>query len=281
MTIALAIKVNEGLVLAADSATTLALGGIVNGDPNNALIYDNANKVMNLHRDLPIGMVTWGLGSVGIQSISSLAKDLRKRFMGSDAHWHLDPSTFSMVTVAQRVKQFFHDERLMPQQASVPASSTLGIFVGGISAGSSAAEAFVIETDGVTCPGPVPVLPGTSDAFWAGQPEAISRLLLGVSPQLGQALENLGVSSADVPKYVEAIKQQTNIPLLTPPMPIQDAIDLAAFLVDTTIKFTKFRPGYNTVGGPIEIAAITQHEGFKWVQRKHYYETTLNSGGVR
>ena len=26
-----------------------------------------------------------------------------------------------------------------------------------------------------------------------------------------------------------------------------------------------------TVGGPVEVAVITKHEGFKWVQRKHFF----------
>jgi hypothetical protein len=59
-------------------------------------------------------------------------------------------------------------------------------------------------------------------------------------------------------------------------MPIQDAIDLAHFLVDATIQFVRFSPGSPTVGGPIEIATITKHEGFKWVARKHYFESRLN-----
>jgi hypothetical protein len=31
-----------------------------------------------------------------------------------------------------------------------------------------------------------------------------------------------------------------------------------------------------TVGGVAEIAAITKHEGFKWVQRKHFFKTEYN-----
>ena len=45
-------------------------------------------------------------------------------------------------------------------------------------------------------------------------------------------------------------------------MPIHDAVDLARFLVQTTIGVVKFsvsRP--KTVGGPIEIAAINEARG--------------------
>ena len=58
-------------------------------------------------------------------------------------------------------------------------------------------------------------------------------------------------------------------------MPIRNAVDLARFLVETTIGFVKFsvaRP--KTVGGSIAIAAITKHEGFQWVQRQKGFGTS-------
>jgi len=65
-------------------------------------------------------------------------------------------------------------------------------------------------------------------------------------------------------------------PVIVAPMPLQDAIELAEFMVETTIKYTRFIPGPSTVGGPIEIAAISKHEGFRWIRRKHYYSHNLN-----
>jgi hypothetical protein len=40
--------------------------------------------------------------------------------------------------------------------------------------------------------------------------------------------------------------------------------------------FSRLSPGPTIVGGPIEIAAITKHENFKWISRKHYYDQPLN-----
>jgi hypothetical protein len=65
-------------------------------------------------------------------------------------------------------------------------------------------------------------------------------------------------------------------PLITEGMPLQDAIELAEFLVDTTIKYQRFSFDEKMVGGPIEIAAISKYEGFKWIKRKHYYSQELN-----
>jgi hypothetical protein len=65
-------------------------------------------------------------------------------------------------------------------------------------------------------------------------------------------------------------------PLWNDAMPVQDAIDLAQFLVETTKKFYRFHPGADIVGGYTDTAVVTRHEGFKWISRKHYYSPTLN-----
>jgi len=64
--------------------------------------------------------------------------------------------------------------------------------------------------------------------------------------------------------------------LIHPAMPIQDAIDLVHYLAKLTADFVRFTPGPPTVAEPIDIAAVTRHEGFRWVKRKHYYSSELN-----
>ena len=75
-----------------------------------------------------------------------------------------------------------------------------------------------------------------------------------------------------------AIRQRALETLTIPTMPIQDAINLARYLVEVTIGFVKFSIAKQpkTVGGTIDIAAITKHEGFRWVQRKQFYPGRLN-----
>lgn len=75
--------------------------------------------------------------------------------------------------------------------------------------------------------------------------------------------------------HLELINQ-FGAPLSLPAMPIQDAIDVARFAVETAAKYAKYGMRAETIGGPIELAAITKHEGFKWVARKHYYTAELN-----
>jgi hypothetical protein len=152
------------------------------------------------------------------------------------------------------------------------------MIVGGYSAQSSkGAEWYDLTITDTARDGPTEVGPaGKAEAKALGQVEAFSRLTRGISRALPQALAHLGVAQPDFSAYEEAIAAQSTGPDLFPGMPVGDVIDLARFLVDATINFGRFTPGYATVGGPIELAAITKHEGFKWVQRKHYYPASLN-----
>lgn len=58
-------------------------------------------------------------------------------------------------------------------------------------------------------------------------------------------------------------------PTLFDAMPLQEAIDYAYFLVNIAIGRARYVIGAPTVGGEIDIIAITPNE-FKWVKRKEW-----------
>ena len=68
----------------------------------------------------------------------------------------------------------------------------------------------------------------------------------------------------------------SKIQLANPAMPTQDSIELAIFLADTQKQFARFSDGSNVVGGDLDVATVTKHEGFKWIKRKYYYDRGLN-----
>jgi ribosomal protein L17 len=59
-------------------------------------------------------------------------------------------------------------------------------------------------------------------------------------------------------------------------MPKQELIELAEALVSITAVERKATSDEGTVGGPIDVAFITKHEGFVWIKRKHYFEAKMN-----
>jgi hypothetical protein len=168
VTIAVSLKVNDGLVLAADSASTIASSsGVVN-------VYDNANKVFNLRKGLPVGLITWGLGGLGGLSISTLAKDLRERFAGDDPdheNWHLDPQSYTVEEVAARVKDFFYGEHYAPAAAAYEPGDEndagyppLGFIVAGYSSGGQRGEEYLLDLTAEGCAGPQSCEPRTTRA---------------------------------------------------------------------------------------------------------------------
>lgn len=282
MTIAVCIKINDGIVLASDSATTI-LGQVTPGTPLVALnVYNNASKIFNLRKGFPVGAMTWGAGGIGTASVSTVIKDLRQRFCGSEPEhrdWVLDRGSYTVEAIATRVKNFIFDELYDQEYRNFPFEKpSIGFIVAGYSAGASMAEEFQIDIQNGICTGPRRLRDQKDVGLtWSGQPEALNRLILGYStafPGLLQA--QLGINPAQMTQAMTNLSPQIQMPIVLPAMPLQDAIDLGKFLVDLTKKISRFGLGAPTVGGPIEIAAISKHEGFRWILRKHYFKRELN-----
>jgi hypothetical protein len=281
LTIAISIKINDGLVLASDSASTV-LGQGPDGQLGVVNVYNNASKIFNLRKGFPIGAITWGAGSIGQASISTIIKDLRQAFTGKSKarpDLELKSHEYTVESVAHRLKEFVFDELYEPAFKSNSQKPDLGFIVAGYSANDDPmADEFQIEIKNGTCIGPTRLRPQDQSGLTAGgETEALNRLMLGTASELPQVLRDLlKVPQAQTPQVVQAIQQRLMIPLLLPAMPLQDAVDLGEFLVDLTIRFSRFQLGPPTVGGPVEIAAISKHEGFRWIRRKYYFDRAFN-----
>ncbi|HEX2208974.1 MAG TPA: hypothetical protein VHG93_14950 [Longimicrobium sp.] len=306
MTIAICLKVGDGVVLGTDSASSLI-------DENDRYfnVYNTAEKCFNLVKGLPIGLMTFGLGGMVGLSIGALARDLRQRLSGMHPEfpdWALRHETYTIEEVAQRVRQFFYEElyasefgplpdpnfasdeqppESTPGDGDIPAIPEvegtpgekapqfpdLGFVVAGISAGDYYTQVWTVEIIDGLCTGPAcqrdRLVSGVVD-FW-GQPEALYRLVYGWSREAHERLVTAGLPPETADQFLLSV---TN--LAHPGMPIQDAIDLVKYLADVTVGYVRFKEGAPTVAPPIDIAAITRHQGFKWVERKHYYRPELN-----
>lgn len=59
-------------------------------------------------------------------------------------------------------------------------------------------------------------------------------------------------------------------------MPKQEMAFFAEALVNTTAMKRRVSRDKEDVGGPVDVAVISRHEGFVWVKRKHYFEADRN-----
>lgn len=270
MSIIVSVKINDGVVMAADSATTFY-------KPTGAAgqIYEHATKIMNLVKGLPIGVMTCGSGGIGNASTDTLLKDLRLH-LGGTGEGGLNRENYTMESVTTLVQQFFQEKA-----RAADFNAFLILHICGYSSGQPLPEVWQVTFDGGTFVDSVCLQkPEEIGPRWNGEMNALDRLLLGMPSGLGQAAVQEGILTeeqikAALPRLLPHVVE----PIIMAAAPIQDAIDLARFMVETTKGFIRFainRP--KTVGGAIEIAAITKHEGFKWVQRKHFYPLDLNRG---
>ena len=274
MTIAISVKVNDGVVLASDSAATV-LGSGSSGTAGVVNVYENACKIFNLRKGCPIGAVTWGAGSIGVASVSTLAKDFRDSLShGKEA---IDPGDYKIEGVAKKLKKFMFDQHYEKAFAKSQQKPLLGFIVAGYSSDGNLGEEWQVVVQDGQCPGPTRVRKKEEIGIaWQGAAVPVQRLVLGFDPRLANVLKEAQVEDAQVGRIMDVCRQRLSMQLALPPMPIQDAILLAEFLVETAIRFSRFAPGAQTVGGPIEVAAITKHEGFRWIRRKHYFDRQLN-----
>ena len=276
MTIAVSVKVNDGVVLASDSASSLIHTDEQNLNISVMNIYEHADKVFNLYKGLPIGAVSWGAGGIGRESISTLAKDFRK-LLKEGGNYQIKKNNYTIKEIADKFKIFFMDKfETAYKDIDLKNAPGVGFIIAGYSTGEYLPEEYIME---ITKDGKGPDLIRPKDqggAAWFGQPEAIFRMVKGYSSLFPDMLIKMGVSENDIKTIIDESSKNIEAPLIHDAMPIQDAIDLAKFLVELTISFVRFNPGAQTVGGAIDIAAITKHEGFKWINRKHYYSKDIN-----
>ena len=259
MTIAVVVKVQEGIVLATDSATPLI------DARGRQTVYFTGQRIVRLHPDLPIALMCWGHGNVGADSVTQLARELSDRFTQGAPGWKLDPTSYQLRSVAERVREFVFDERieeLRPHNVQLP---ELGLCVAGYSANEPLPEFWEILVEGDSCANPR-LVGGqeTTGITWYGQSEPIRRVVLGVSNTLRPALLAAGVHAGEISRVVKTVKDHSEELVAPPAMPIGDAIDLAEWLITTAAQYDRFASATKSSGGPVRIATLTRHDGFDW-----------------
>lgn len=60
-------------------------------------------------------------------------------------------------------------------------------------------------------------------------------------------------------------------------LPVDEMAGLAETLINLQSLKEKVTKPSETVGGPIDVAVITKHEGLVWIKRKHFFDPVLNS----
>ena len=110
---------------------------------------------------------------------------------------------------------------------------------------------------------------GQFGLVWGGQREYADRLIHGFDGRLPDFAKDF--LSLDDPKREELrqhLQRQLQAPVPFAFLPLQDCVDFAIFLIRTTITMQHWIMGLRGVGGAIDVAVITQTDGFMDIQKK-------------
>lgn len=190
VTICIAVKVHAASFLLRTMVTS-------DGNGNQAVrrIYDHGHKVFNLIRSRPISAMTCGLGNFGNLSVSTIAKEIRRAITAHETG--VDPDSFTIQQVADYCHAHFEDLfNSLPDP--VKENSSFTFFVGGYSTNGSGSELWKFQLSGAGTTG-IQMLAGEQDCTieWDGQPDACSRLVLGISPATTGIPIDSGISVGD------------------------------------------------------------------------------------
>jgi hypothetical protein len=272
VSLGIAIKGSEGVVLAADSRVTL-FNQVQNPlTPGQALVipasFDNATKVLRVSGQDFVGAVTYGLGAFntanGPRTMHSFIPELEEQLKAEGV------GRLSVSEFANRLRDFFVGQWNTHINRVPNPGEEINFLVGGFDDGAAYGRVFLFQVP--TQAIPVEQNPGAGQfgITWGGQHDLVYRMLYGFDIGVPAFIQSaLSIPPPQFASFKQQLDQkfQPGIPYQF--LPIQDCIDLAVFLIQSTIKFQRFRTSaVRGVGGPIEVATITRSEGFVFRSRR-------------
>ncbi len=258
MSLGIAFKGPEGIVLAADSRVTLTAQL-----PGNQMIpayYDNATKLLKVKSQDYVGAVTYGAGALGAtepRTAHSYLPEFENELAGEDR--------LSVKEFATRLGDFFLRQWTA---TGTPANADPMVFlVGGFDEGDAYGRVFELSVP--NSPAPIERNGGDFGITWGGQGEVAGRLLNGVDPQLEPLTKtHVHLNAAQTTNFRQKVLGSLVMPIPYQFLPLQDSVDLAIFLIKTTATLQRWAVGVRGVGGAIDVATITRTDGFSAIQEK-------------
>ncbi|MBI2843324.1 MAG: hypothetical protein HYX78_07985 [Armatimonadetes bacterium] len=258
MSLGVVIKGTEGLVLAAESRVTLTVTAQNPGPPPLHVNFDNATKLLSFsppHHH--VGVVTYGTASIGLRTAQSFIPEFESS---------LPTDRIPVPDFAKLLGEFFMEQWKQAMSGKYN-GSPMTLVAGGFDEGDPYGRVFIMD---------IPYRPQPTERnphpdfgiTWGGQREFVDRILQGFDSRLQPLTEQ--VLGKDDPKLKELITRlqelQMQIPLQA--MALQDCVDLAIFMIRTTINAQSLTVGIRGVGGAIDVATVTRNDGLRFVQRK-------------
>ncbi|MFP6765931.1 MAG: hypothetical protein VB858_20035, partial [Planctomycetaceae bacterium] len=97
--------------------------------------------------------------------------------------------------------------------------------------------------------------------------EATQRLMQGYARALPELLEKADIPREKIEAILRSAARELFPPILHPDQPLGETVEVVRFLAETEMKFSRFSPEPDTVGGALQLATLSLHDGFRWLER--------------
>lgn len=267
MSLGIAFKGAEGVVLAADSRVTLMAEKMQGGPTGVKFVlpatFDNATKLLFVPSQKWVGAVTFGVGAVGGTQPRTAASFLPE----FDRELEEEPR-LSVEAFAEKLGDFYLRQWKAHMPETVPKGNDIVFLVGGYDEGAAYGRLFSLAVP--SAPIPVEQQAGQDfGALWGGQKAHADRIVQGFDDTLiAQVKDHLKLTEAQTSDLVGFLRQNNQLALPYQFLPLQDCVDLCVQLIRTTINMQRFTLDVRGVGGQIDVATVTRTEGFKAIQQK-------------
>ena len=257
MSLGVIVKAPEGLVLAAESRLSLSVR-----DSSGTVLpvyFDNATKLFSFQKSKKIGVVTWGQAVIGKRSAQNLMPEFEAYIENK-----MENRELSAFDFAKYLSDFFINHWNKEQQNFRGIPMTFA--VGGFDKTEPYGKVYIIDIPNR----PDPDERNEKDFGYTlgGQHEMVSRITRGYDPAILQLIAKKFNLKGNQIRKLENEFRQLQLPIPIDTMPLQDCVNWAIFLIRTTITAQSLSMGIRGCGGYIDVATITQSEGFNYVQKK-------------
>lgn len=250
MTIAVGVACPEGLVVAADSRSSVL------GPAGFRVATDYAHKVFDVGGQFAVA--TFGWATLEGKTISGVVREFVAQ----------NPVPADVAQAAQVFRDHFRariQAHIAAEFDPAPPAGVdpLGFIMAGYDANGIGRLQRIFPLTGQI----VDVFQTNSPGgIWNGETDVMTRLLKGYD-----------AARLDITTWGQTQKTElAGVEYLTPFgwMALQDGVDFATFVVRTTVDAQRFTNGtvgdpaaFPTCGGPVEVATVTWGDGVQWVQR--------------
>ena len=260
MSLGVVIKGPEGIVLAADSRVTLEARK--KDRPPIPVNYDNATKLLSFSEPHNyVGVVTYGQAVIGLRTAHSFVPEFEQTVLDGKKRQKIEE-------YAAELSKFFMDRWKETVKGDYQGPD-MTFVVGGYDAGEAYGRILRFEIPRQPEPKPEAAMEHGFGMTWGGQLEVASRLIHGFDPGLMNIVaKKVNLDEEKTKQLHQELISNLQYPIPYQVLPLQDCVDLAIFLVRTTMSAQQLAIAIRGVGGPIDVAIITRTNGLKYVQQK-------------